>query len=69
MKNTHEKWTVVFHFPLQDVYPNVFNGYQSELDENVKTFKHKADALTFAHEKAGKYGFNVFPTKTTVCIE
>jgi len=69
MKNKYEDWSVVFHFPSEDVYPNKFNGYQSKLDENVRTFRHKADALIFAHEKAGKYSYNVFPTKMTITIE
>ena len=46
-------FTIVFHFPYNDMYLNKFIGYQSELNDNVLKFNTKAEAKDYAQEKLG----------------
>ena len=56
-------FTIVFHFPYNDMYLNKFIGYQSELNDNVLKFNTKAEAKDYAQEKTGKYGFGIVELK------
>lgn len=66
-KNWEEtEWTICFHLPTGDVFPNKCNDFQKELDNNVLTWDNKDEAKEFAKSKAANNTWDLFATKITV---
>lgn len=69
MRTKETEWTIAFHFPMEVVYPSIRSGYQSVIDENVRTWSNKDEAKTFANRVCGKYDWSLIPTSIENVIE